>query len=64
MKHKIECTSIEVVICDDCEQRFCRGCDTETKTDFEEGVIRCGLCEVLNNQWTRLRKQEKERMLR
>lgn len=58
MEHKIFCTSEDVVECDDCEEKFCRGCDDESETDFDEGVIRCGLCVALNKQWKRLQNEQ------
>ena len=58
MEHKFRCINVEIVRCDDCEKRFCRGCDEESITDFDEGVIRCGLCVALKKQWERLSKQE------
>jgi hypothetical protein len=34
------------VVCDDCEEKFCRMCDGESKTYFDEGLRFCGLCRV------------------
>ena len=56
MKHKFDCINVEIVECDDCNKRFCRGCDRESETNFDEGVIRCGLCNALNKQFKQERK--------
>ncbi len=61
MNHKIHCPfqdNREIVLCDDCDKKFCRGCDDESETDFDEGVIRCGLCVALNKQWERLKNEQ------
>ena len=42
--HKFSCLNEDVVRCDECDEKFCRGCDEESKTDFDEGTIKCGLC--------------------
>ena len=55
--HEFHCTVIDVVQCDDCEKKFCRGCDNESKTDFDEGVRRCGLCVALDKQWKKRAKK-------
>ncbi len=60
MKHKFNCISSEIVECDDCNKRFCRGCDRESETNFDEGVIRCGLCNALNKQYEKSREEKKK----
>lgn len=60
MKHKLNCISVDIVECDDCNKRFCRGCDRESETDFDEGVIRCGLCNALNKRWDKSSEEKKK----
>lgn len=48
----INCKKLRVnlLYCDDCDENFCGVCDDEGRTDFEEGVRRCGICNAINNR--------------